>query len=195
LYDPSRRPPDWTAVVRPGQYVAFSKTCDSGASCDAGGQPFASPAAATCLLFDDLTKAQAFCREQVLRAPAVRFEIFDSTGRSNPSLLVVVHPSRVPALDGNPRGMRARTVAAAALAAGSVPLFWYDYTREGLVILPTIVAMNMLLVAARLIQLNSSYAHAERERRQRLAAHTGNPPMSEDSRVTPGLPRDAGRDL
>ena len=53
-------------------------------------------------------------------------------------------------------------------------LFWYDYQHDkGVMIFPTIIGINLIIVAARLIQLNASYAHAERQRRQRLAEHLG----------------------
>ena len=174
LFDRDRQPPDWTEIIRPGRYVAFSKTIDTGGSCDQDGRPFASAADATCLLFDGLTEARGFCVEQVTRAPAVRFEIFDSAGRRDPPLLVIVHPSRIAALEGNPRGMRVRKWAASALLAGAVPLCWYDYQHDqGMLIFPTVLGINMLIVAARLMQLNGAYAHAERLRQKRLAEHSG----------------------
>ena len=88
----------------------------------------------------------------------------------NPPLLTIVHPSRVAALDGNPRGIRIRKRAAIALTLAALGLFWFDYWASGgMLILPTILGINMILIAARLIQLNASHAHAERERRERLA--------------------------
>ena len=174
LFDRDRRPPDWTEIIRPGQYVAFSKTIDSGGSCDQDGRPFASAADATCLLFDGLTEARTFCEEQVIRAPAVRFEIFDSAGRRDPPLLLIVHPSRIAALEGNPRGMRVRKWTASALLVGAVPLFWYDYQHDqGMLIFPTVLGINMVIIAARLMQLNGASAHAERLRQKRLAEHSG----------------------
>jgi len=174
LFDRDRQPPDWTEIIRPGQYVAFSKIIDSGGSCDQDGRPFASAADATCLLFDSLTEARTFCEEQVTRAPAVRFEIFDSAGRRDPALFVIVHPSRIAALEGNPSGMRVRKWAASALLVGAVPLFWYDYQHDqGMLIFPTVLGINMVIIAARLMQLNGAYAHAERLRQKRLAEHSG----------------------
>ena len=174
LFDRDRQPPDWTEIIRPGQYVAFSKTVDSGGSCDQGGRPFPTAADVTCLLFDSLTEAREFCEDQVTRAPAVRFEIFDSAGRRDPPLLVIVHPSQIAALEGNPRGMRVRKWAASALGVGAVPLFWYDYQHDqGMLIFPTVLGINMVIVAARLMQLNGAYAHAERQRQKRLAEHSG----------------------
>ena len=170
LYDPDRRPSSWTEIVRPGQFVAFSKHIDSGGPCDPSGRPFASTAEIACLLFDRLDEARGFCEERVLHAPSVRFDVYDSAGRTSPPLLTIVHPSRIATLDGNPRGMRMRKRAAIALTIGAFALFWFDYWKSaGLLILPTILGINMILIAARLIQLNASHAHAERERRERLA--------------------------
>lgn len=169
LYDPGRRPSSWMDIIRPGQFVAFSKFIDGGGSCDADGRPFAAADAATCLVFERLAEARSSCEARVMDAPAVRFEIFDSAGRTNPPILIVVHPSRASTLDANPRGMRIRKVAAIALAVGAFPLFWFDYTAsDGRLIFPTVIGINMLLIAARLIQLNASYADAERRRAARL---------------------------
>jgi len=172
LFDPSRTPTDWTEIIRPGQYVAFAKTLDTGAPCDAEGRPFPQTEAATCLLFDSLSEAERFCRRQAGRALDVRFEIFDSTGRANPPLLVVVHPSKVAKLEGNPRGMMLRTGAATAMLFAAVVGFWYDFTHGSSArFFPTLLGMNLVVVAARLFQLNNSYQHAERVRKERLAEH------------------------
>jgi len=173
LFDSARHPPSWTDIIQPGQFAAFSKRADSGASCDHRGQPFDSVEMATCLIFDALESARSFCAEQVLRVPDVRLEIFDAAGRADGPLLVIVHPDRMAALEGNPRGVRIRTWTAAALVAGSVALFWYDYQHDrGMLIFPTALGVNLILVAARLLQLNGSYAYAARERQRRLDAHT-----------------------
>jgi hypothetical protein len=157
-------------IVREGQFVAFARFIDGGGSCDAEGRAFASEPDVTCLLFDTLPEARGFCEERVQQAPSIQFDIFDSTGRVNPPLLVIVHPSRAAAFDGNPRGMRIRKRWAIALAIGAVGLFWFDYWKSGgLLILPTILGINMLLAAARLIQINAAYADSERRRRVRLA--------------------------
>lgn len=174
LHDPDRRPASWTEIIRAGQFAAFSKHLDGGASCDADGRLFASVADATCLVFDSLAECRAFCEESVQAAPSVRFEIFDSAGRTNPPILIIVHPSRISTLDANPRGMRIRKYAAIALALGALPLFLFDYwMSRGLMIFPTVLGINMILIAARLIQLNASYADAERRRRARLAQVDG----------------------
>ncbi len=174
LYDPDRRPSSWTEIIGPGQFVAFSKTVDTGGSCDSEGRPFPSVDETTCLLFEHLQDARAFCVGQVIRVPTVRFEIFDSGGRADAPLLVIVHPSRIASLDGNPRGMRIRQLGAYALLAAAVPLFWYDYQHDqGMLIFPTVIGINIIIIAARLLQLNGAYANAEQLRRKRLAEHIG----------------------
>jgi hypothetical protein len=171
LYDPDRRPANWTEIIRPGQFVAFAKHLVGGGPCDGNGNGFPSSAHITCLIFDGLAEARRFCEEQVQRVPGVRFEIFDAEGRTNPPLLVVVHPAHAGTLDVNPQAMRRRKVAAIVLAVGAVPLFWYDWQSDGLMILPTIVAINMLLAAGRLFQLNMAVSAAERQRQARIGRH------------------------
>jgi hypothetical protein len=169
LYDPARRPPSWTEIIRPDQFAMFAKEVETGAPCDEEGQVFADPAAAACLLFDSLEAARRFAEEQVLRAPRVRIEIFDGAGRTRPPLVVVVHPSRAHTLTANPRAMRWRTVGAVLLVAGALPLMWYDYQRRGLLVLPTVLAINMILLAVRLVQMNMTVREVERTRRAREA--------------------------
>ena len=70
--------------------------------------------------------------------------------------------------------MRVRARGAVALTFVAAGLFWFDYRHDqGVLIFPTIIGINLIVIAARLIQLNASYAHAERQRRQRLAEHVG----------------------
>jgi hypothetical protein len=169
VFDPNRQPPNWTDIIRPGQFVAFSKHIDSGAPCDTGGVPFELAESVACIIFDNLAEAEAFCTERVLRVPTLRFDVFESTGRTQPPLLTVVHPSRIATLDGNPRSARINKWASIVLVIAAPILFWIDWWKyDGLLILPTILGINMLIIAARLIQLNGAHASAERARRERL---------------------------
>jgi hypothetical protein len=169
VFDPSRQPANWTDIIRPGQFVAFSKDIDTGASRDAAGASIGSPDSLTCIIFDSLAEADAFCNDSVQRAPNLRFDVFDAAGRALPPLLTIVHPSRIATLDGNPRSARINQWGAVALVAAAPILFWVDWWKyDGLLILPTILGINMLIIAARLIQLNVAHASAERARRDRL---------------------------
>jgi hypothetical protein len=172
VYDPERRPPNWRQIILPGQFVAFSTLAESGAPCDLEGTPFAAADDVTCLIFDSLPEAAAFCRARVEQAPIIRFEIFDATGRTQPPLLTVVHASRARTLEDNRIGRRMSYGAALALTVAAPILIWYDWARhDGLLMLPTIVGINCLLIAGRLVQLNLAYASAEKSRRARVAEH------------------------
>jgi hypothetical protein len=169
VFDPNRHPANWTDIIRPGQLAAFSKDINTGASCDAAGAPIGSPDSLTCVIFDSLAEADAFCNESVQRAPNLRFDVFESAGRALPPLLTIVHPSRIATLDGNPRSASINKWGAIVLVAAAPILFWVDWWKyDGLLILPTILGINMLIIAARLIQLNGAHASAERARRERL---------------------------
>src|SRR5213075_545341 len=93
LHDPGRRPADWLARVRAGQFAVFAKDAASGVPCDPEGRRFAHPSAATCVLVDSIDEARAFCDSHVERWPSVHYEVFDSEGRTHPPILVVVHAS------------------------------------------------------------------------------------------------------
>ena len=177
VYDPDRRPPNWTDIIQPGQFVAFSKDINTGAPCDADGRPFDSPESLSCLIGESLAETEAFCRERVQLVPTLRFDVFDASGRASGPLLIVVHPSRVATLEGNPRSARINMWGAILLVATAPVLFWLDWWKyDGGLILPTILGINMLLIAARLIQLNVAHASAERSRRDRLQKW-GHPPV------------------
>jgi hypothetical protein len=177
LFDPERRPSNWTGIIRPGQFAAFSKDADTGATRDAAGQPFASSSDVTCLVFDSFDDARTFCDTRVKAASNLRFDIFDSGGRTSPPLLVVVHPSRAHTLAGNQRDMRLRTWIARLLLLGAFPLFWLDYQNRGALMLPTILAINMIVVAARLLHMNMSVKEVERTREERLARLSSENPL------------------
>jgi hypothetical protein len=168
LYDPARRPPNWTEIVRPDQFVVFCSDAATGAATDADGRVTA-PADASCLVFHTLPSARAFCEAQILRAPDLRFEIFDGRGRVEEPLIAVVGPARAVAMESSTRSIQRRTWAAVLLLACAGPLVWYDYgTSRGSLVLPTFLAVSMVLAALRLLFMNMIVRESERTRRARL---------------------------
>ena len=166
VYDATRRPRDWSELIEPGQYVVFASILDGGAPCDPNGVPTGNEAA-TCILVDALAEAETFCAEQVDHHPDVRFDIFDAAARSRPPLLTVVHPTRVRTLEGD-ASLRRRNLTIAMSLVGAAPvLFWLDW-HVGLMGLPTLLGLNGLVFAGRVLQLNSAYTSAERRRRERV---------------------------
>ena len=173
LYDPRREPKGWMQIIRPTEFAAFATLVDSATICDADGVPTSSDDA-SCIIFETLSEAEAFCRERVAQTPNLRFDILDPAGPSRPPLFTIVHPSHTEALDGSPAKLRRSTYGAiAALVAGPL-LIWFDWTfHDGLLIMPTIVGINAVLLAARLLLMNYGHTSAERTRRERVAQALG----------------------
>jgi hypothetical protein len=172
LYDPARQPPNWIDIVRPTQYVVFSSDVVTGGTMDADGRPFASATSATCLVFDSLAEARQFCEARVLDVPSVRFEVFDARGRVESPLLVVVSPAHAATLEGSARAIRLRKWMALAMLAAAPPLMWYDFAvSRGSMVLPSFVAVSMVVIALRLLFMNMAVREADRNRRARLDRH------------------------
>ncbi len=171
LHDPARRPANWTQIIEPRQFAAFARDQDTGLTCGADAQPFADPAAATCVVFDSLDEARQFCEEAVQAAPSVRFDVFDVDGRANPPLLTIVHPARASALETHPRALeRRRRLAWALVAAGVLLLFAAYWLNDvGHAIFPGFIGLNMIIVALRILWFNLGVRETEREREARLA--------------------------
>ena len=173
LYDYMREPQGWMQIIRPTEFAAFATLADSGAVCDADGVP-TSAEDSSCIIFDTLPDAEAFCRERVAHIPSLHFEILDAAGRSRPPLFTIVHPSRAAALDGSPAKMRRNTYTAIALAAVGPPLIWFDWAvHEGVLIMPTILGINAMFIAVRLLIMNRIHISKERSRRERVAQALG----------------------
>ena len=169
LYDPARQPPGWMQVIQPTEFAAFATLADSGAACDADGV-LTSSDEASCIIFKTLPAAETFCRERVEQNPALRFDVLDAAGLLRPPLFTIVHPSRAAALDGSAKKMRWNTNVAIALLVTGPPLIWYDWAfHGGVLIMPTIVGINFVLIAIRLFVMNRGIVTAERARRERVA--------------------------
>jgi hypothetical protein len=168
LYDRTREPQGWMQIIRPTEFAAFATLVDSGAICDANGVAKSSDDA-SCVIFETLPAAEAYCREQVIRIPSLRFDILDAAGQRRPPLFTIVHPSRAATLDGSPAKMRRNAGWAIALLAIGPPLIWFDWTfYDGVQVMPTILGINAMLIAVRLLILNVSYTSDERARLERV---------------------------
>jgi hypothetical protein len=170
VHDPDRRPSNWTEFIGPRQFVAFAKDVENGVPCDAGGRPFADPARTTCLLFDSLEEARAFCEGAALAAPLVRFDVFDVQGRANPALLTFVHPSHAQSLDTSARALHKRRAIAWVLIAAGVPPIVYAFMREADIesIFPGVIGINLIVAGGRLLWLNLGIRETEHARQERV---------------------------
>jgi len=178
LYDQRREPQGWMQIIQPTEFAAFATLADSVAVCDADGVP-TSMDDASCIIFATLPEAEAFCRARVALNPNLRFEIRDAAGLRRPPLFTIVHPSRTAALEGSRTKMRRKIYAAIALLAVGPLLIWFDWTfYDGVLVMPTILGINALLIAVRLIIMNVGDISAERTRRERVAQALGARPSN-----------------
>jgi hypothetical protein len=170
IHDPQRRPVSWTEIIKAGQFVAFAKDVESGVPCDQDGRPFADPGLATCIIFDSLPEATAFCEAAVARSVSLQFDVFDSGGRAHSPLLTFLHPSRAASQETHPHRLGRRRLIAWALIAAGIPLIVYAYAKhqERDIILPAFIGINMLIAAGRLLWFNLAIRETERTRQSRL---------------------------
>jgi hypothetical protein len=180
LHDSSRRPASWMEVIRPGQFAVFARIEPSGGPCDAEGLPFASPDAASCAIFESFAEARAFCEAAVERHPAVRYDLFDSGGRTQPALLTVTHRDRSSGLETGPVQTRRRRVLAWVLIGVGAPLVAYAtlVPRERESFLPAFLGLSMIIFGGRILWLNLALRETERAREARVAAATAESPAA-----------------
>lgn len=153
IHDAARKPASWSEIIRPGQFVAF-----------------AAPSDGTCILFDSLAEARAYCDAAVQSAPGARYDVFDAEGRANPPLLTIVHPSHAHTLDDHPRALHQRRVIGWALIAAGIPLIiyacWIPTDIE--VIFPGVIGINLLIAGGRYLWFNLGVRENERARQERV---------------------------
>jgi hypothetical protein len=169
LYDPRRRPSSWSKIIQPHQCAVFLRDTELGVAVGRDCAPRGS-ATGTCILFDAVADAEAFCRGFVTAHPQISCEILDSGGPANPPLITITHQHS--GGDDDTRGWIAghRRWVITVLIAAALPLFWYDWIHEGSLVL-TIVGINLIVAAARLLLWDLSAKSNERERLARLEAH------------------------
>ena len=177
LYDPKRVPPEWTALIEPGQYAAFLGDVLSSAPMSTDGSPVSSASKHSCLLFESLPEAETFCRETVQKFKRMKCEVFDSTGRVNAPVAVIVNPEFEHTLDTEARGHRLMRWGIVAIAL-SLPLFGYAWKSHE-VWWPILFGINLVFAGLRLLHWGSglkeeiSYRQKQAElRRQQNAART-----------------------
>jgi hypothetical protein len=105
-----------------------------------------------CLIFDSLTDAESYCQKAVSQTRSLKCEIFDSAGRVNPPVAVLVNPEFVHKLDTEASARRLVRWGFVAIAI-SLPLFWYAWRNNaGVVWWPVFLGINSVFAGLRLIQ-------------------------------------------
>lgn len=169
LYDPNRKPQNWTDFMRPDQCAVLFKDGLTSAPRSPQAKPYRADTECMCLLFDHLEIAQCFCETTVSRFPSLVCEIFDSEGRAKPPLLVITHPDYKDRDDSGPASSKRRKLILAALLAVGAALFAVNLWGENT--LATFLASNCVLFGLRFLYWEYAVKNREQERRGRLEAH------------------------
>lgn len=171
VYDKGRASPDWTSVVAPTQCAVFFKDFETAAPLSPDGAPISRMTDCTILVFDRLDEARLFCETRVAQYPSMCCEIFDSKGKAKPPLLIVVHPSMAERDELSPTWIRRRKAMAilSFLAAGL--LFVWDWRADWDLILPTLIAFNLIFLGLRLLYWNAARGSRQREHTRHLEDH------------------------
>jgi len=159
LYDPARRPPEWTGLARPGQYAVFHSDVRTDVEKKPDGHYLGPGDESTCLLFDSLAEAEAYCEAKVAEIPNLRCDIYDHTGKSNPPMLTYVNKAHVPS-------PKKRVLWGCALLAAAVMCFWIEWHWNGTLVIPLIVGLNLVFAGLRLIYWGKGGSEKRRSARE-----------------------------
>jgi hypothetical protein len=150
LYDPRRVPKDWVSLLRPGQFAVLLLDLATCVIVDQQGVPVANRAAENCFVFDSLDGAKQFCQELVERVEHVRCEIYDERGKAVEPLYTIVNKRHASQLMSKRHPRLLITGGILSFVLG-IPLFWLDWLDGGAKIWPTLLGINLVVLAIRLI--------------------------------------------
>jgi hypothetical protein len=158
LYDPTRKPAEWTGLVRPGQYVVFHSDVQTDVEKNSDGYYLRPGEESTCLIFDALAEAEAYCEGKVEQVPNLRCDIYDHTGKSKPPMLTYVNKAHL-------RAPQKRVYWGWALVAASLPFFWIEWHWHGTLVVPMVLGLNLVFAGLRVVYWGkggSEKRHAQR---------------------------------
>jgi hypothetical protein len=162
LYDHKRRPRNWSEIILPHQCAVFLRNRRLGVSVSRDGMP-GTTESATCVLFESIARAEAFCQATVNSMPDLSCEILDYEGPMHPPLLTVVlkHSGG----DDDTRGWfgRHRRIVFLFALCVALPLFYYDFRHGGTLVL-TIIGINIIVAGLRVLLWDWGSKNTERER-------------------------------
>jgi hypothetical protein len=160
LYDPSRRPAEWTGLVHRGQYAVFHSDVSTDVEKTPDGHYLQAGEESFCLVFDSLEEAEAYCESKVDQLSDLRCDIYDHTGKSRPPLLTYVNKIHL-----NASARRANW--GWALVAASLPFFWMEWHWHGTLVVPLIVGLNLVFAGLRLVYWGAGGREKRRATREK----------------------------
>lgn len=144
LYDPTRKPSDWTDLVHSGQYAVFHTDVQSDTEKKPDGRFLALGEESTCLVFDSLAEAEAYCEAKVEQISNLRCDIYDHTGKSKQPMLTYVNKAYL-------NSPRKYAIWGWIMVAGSLPCFWIEWHWHGTLVVPMIVGFNLVFAGLRMV--------------------------------------------
>lgn len=159
LYDPTRKPAEWTGLVRSGQYAVFHSDIGTDVEKTPDGRYLQPGEDSACMIFDSLAEAEAYCEAKVEAIPNLRCDIYDHTGKSRPPMLTYVNKVHL-------KTPVRRVYWGWALVAGSLPLFWIEWHWHGTLVVPMIIGINMIFAGLRLVYWGKGGTEKRRTVRQ-----------------------------
>lgn len=159
LYDPQRRG-TWLEQLMPGEYPVFLRDGKTWAERNADGKPLRPGEASVCLLFPGLEEAKRFCEQKVAELPHLRCDIYDNQGLSKPPLCSYGEK------DWNPKPKTLLLLSGGCISV-SIPLFCWDWSRRGELILPSILGINLVAAGLRFLFWGLGARDDRRERIKR----------------------------
>ena len=171
VYDHARQGRDWMSLLAPTQCAVFFKNFQTAAPLSRDAVPFHKMTDCSFLVFDRLADARAFCEAQVQRHPSMCCEIFDVEGRAKPPLLVVLHPSVAEKHELSASWVKWRRIIAIASFVCAIPLLVWDWKTGSYLVLPTVVAINLIFLGLRFLYWNTARTDRSQEQALRLESH------------------------
>lgn len=159
LYDPERRPANWTDLLHQGQYAVFFSDLATDIEKNSAGRYLQPGEQSTCLIFDSLPEAEAYCEARVENLSRLRCDIYDHRGKSGPPLLTYVHQAQL-------KTPRKFVRWGFVLIAASAVSFWIEWRRGSGLGLGLIIGINLVFAGLRLIYWGAGGPEKRRSRRE-----------------------------
>jgi hypothetical protein len=163
LYDPARKPTEWTGLVHSGQVAVFHSDVATDVERAPDGHYLQPGEDSTCLVFDSLSEAEAYCETKVDEIPNLRCDIYDHTGKSKPPMLTYVN--KVHLHTGTNRARWGW-----ALVAASLPFFWIEHHWGNTLIIPMVIGVNLVFAGLRLVYWGKGGSEKRRAMREKQSA-------------------------
>ena len=144
LYDPARKPTEWTGLVHAGQFAVFHSDITTDVERAADGHYLQPGEDSTCLVFDSLAEAEEHCEMKVDQIPSLRCDIYDHAGKSKPPMLTYVNKIHF-------KAPSKRAKWGWVLVAASVPCFWIEWHWGNTLVIPMVVGVNLVFAGLRLV--------------------------------------------